>query len=83
MSDRIGEELEAAVSSVTKFGFFVTLENTCEGLVPISELPGVPVFDEKHLTITACGKTYKTADRLTVRLVEADISTGKLRFEPV
>ncbi|CAF1459063.1 unnamed protein product, partial [Didymodactylos carnosus] len=35
MNDRLGEEFSATVSTVTNFGFFVELENTIEGLVPI------------------------------------------------
>ncbi len=83
MSSRIGEEFCASVSSVTKHGLFVMLENTVEGLIPISELSGYAVFEERTLSIRAAGHSYRTADRLTVRLEESDIETGKLRFSLV
>ena len=81
MSSFIGQTFPAVVGSVTKFGLFAVLENTVEGLIPISELDGYFVFDEKTLTIRSRERSYRTADRITVRLVEADIGAGKLRFE--
>ena len=83
MSDRVGEEFTAVVNSITSFGMFVTLPNTCEGLIPISELDGVFSFDERNLTLRSRYKTYHIADRLNVRLEEANISRGKLRFSVV
>ena len=83
MSDRVGEEFCASVSSITGFGMFCMLDNTCEGLVPISELDGVFTFDERSLTLRSRYKTYHIADRVTVRLEEANITRGKLRFSVV
>ena len=80
MSQRIGEEFDAHISSVASFGFFAELDNTCEGLVPIDELPGFFVFDEKNLTIRSGSVTYKLGESVRVRVVEADIIRGKLRF---
>lgn len=83
MSERIGEEYTATVSSITSFGMFCTLDNTCEGLVPISELPGVFSYDERNLTLRSSRKTYRIAERVRVRLEEANINRGKLRFSVV
>ncbi len=80
MERHVGEVFDATVSSVTSFGFFAELENTCEGLVPISELPGMFFFDEGNLTLRSRDITYKLGDRVKVRLEEADIIRGKLRF---
>jgi exoribonuclease R len=62
---------------------FVSLDNTCEGLIPISELFGVYTFDERNLTLRSRYKTYHIADKLRVRLEEANVSRGKLRFSVV
>ena len=83
MSDKVGCEFDAVINSITSFGFFAVLENTCEGLVPISELPGVFSFDEKILLLRSRHVTYHIADKVRVRLEEADIIRGKLRFSIV
>ena len=80
MSDHIGEVYDATVSSVTSFGMFCELDNTCEGLVPISELYGQFFFDEKNISLVSADKIYRLADRVRVRIEEADIIRGKLRF---
>ncbi len=80
MADRIGESFEATISSITSFGMFCTLDNTCEGLIPISELDGVFTFDERNLTLRSRHRTYRIAERITVRLEEANMIRGKLRF---
>ena len=83
MSDRIGEVYPAVINSITSFGIFATLENTCEGLIPISELDGMYVYDEKALTISSREGSYHIGDRITIRVEEADIQRGKLRFSVI
>lgn len=83
MSRFIGEEFPASVASVTAFGLFLELSNTCEGLVPISEMPGMFVFDEKTLSLRSHRELYRTADKVLARLEEADVVRGKLRFSIV
>lgn len=80
MSSRVGDEFEATVNSITSFGMFCTLDNTCEGLVPLGELCGVYTFDERNLTLRSKGHTYHIADRIRIRVEEANIIRGKLRF---
>jgi ribonuclease R len=80
MSEYIGQSFDATVSSVTSFGMFCELENTCEGLIPISEMPGLFMFNENDLTLR-CGKlVYRIGDTVRVRLEETDVIRGKLRF---
>ncbi|MBO7196238.1 MAG: ribonuclease R [Clostridia bacterium] len=83
MSDRVGESFEGTVCSITSFGMFVTLDNTCEGLIPISTLPGVYTFDERNLTLRSRYHSYRIADRISVRLEEANVIRGKLRFSVI
>lgn len=80
MKNRIGEIFDASVSSVATFGIFATLENTCEGLIPMSTLDGEFVFDENNLTVRDNKTFFRIGDRISVRLEEADVSSGKLRF---
>jgi ribonuclease R len=83
MSKFLGEEFVATVSSITSFGMFCTLENTCEGLVPLSEMGYGASFHEKTLTISTKRGSYRLGSTVRVRLEEADIIRGKLRFSIV
>ena len=38
MQNKIGEEYEGIVSSITQFGMFVELENTVEGLIRFEDM---------------------------------------------
>ena len=80
MAGFIGETFEATVSSVASFGLFCMLENTCEGLVPISELPGMFFFDEKNISMRSKDRIYRLGDRVLVRVEEADITSARVRF---
>ena len=80
MSERLGECFDATVSSVTAFGLFAELDNTCEGLIPISEMPGLFSFYEAELSIREGNLAFCIGDRIRVRLEEADVVRGKLRF---
>ena len=83
MSEYIGETFDATVSSVTSFGMFCELENTCEGLVPISEMPGLFIYNENDLSLRHGSLIYRIGDTVRVKLEEADIIRGKLRFSVV
>ena len=83
MSDHIGETFPAKISSITSFGMFATLENTCEGLIPISEMEGVFTFDERTVTMRSAYKSYHLADDILVRIEECDVVRGKIRFSIV
>lgn len=80
MSGRIGNEYDGIISSVTSFGFFVELENTCEGLVSITSLDGWYEYDEKRMTLSRGMKVYSLGMPVKVRVERADIITGKVDF---
>lgn len=81
LSKRIGETYPATVSSVTRFGAFAALANTCEGLIPMTALPGMWTFDEGNLMLrSSSGETLRLGDRITVSVDEADITRGKVTF---
>jgi ribonuclease R len=86
MSDRIGEEFEGVISSVTGFGFFAELPNTIEGLVHISELDDdYYVFDERHLTLIGerTKKIYRLGDSVKVKVTKVDIDNREIYFQVV
>lgn len=83
MENHLDEEFSAIVSGVTQFGLFCQLDNTCEGLVPIGDMPGEFFYDEKNVTLRSRNGVYRVGDSVKVRLEEADIIRGKLRFSLV
>ncbi len=85
LSRHVGESFVGRVSSVTSFGVFVELPNTCEGLIPISELPfGFWTYDEGNYTVhSSSGEVISLGDTLEITVEEADISRGKVRFQLV
>lgn len=82
MKDKIGEEYEAVVSSVTSFGMFVKLESTVEGLIHISNMKGYYTFDDKHyILIGSNNVTYKIGDKVKVRVTKVDVKSKQIDFE--
>ncbi len=80
MADRIGEEMEGTISSVTSFGFFVRTDDMCEGLVPISSLNGDFVFDEENYSLVSSSRIFKLGYKARVSVFEADIISRKVTF---
>jgi len=82
MKGFIGQYFEGVISSVTDFGFFVELPNTCEGLVKIEDLgDGEYNFDGfASLRNMNTGELYRIGDKVTVTLTNANVSSGKLDF---
>lgn len=84
MSERIGEEYEGIISSLTNFGMFVQLENTIEGLVPFSQMiDDYYQFDEVNLQIVGerTKKVYNLGDKVKIEVVGADISRRNIDFQ--
>ena len=82
LAERVGEILTGRVGSVTRFGLFITLdESGGDGLVPISALPDdFYEHDEANHCLVGrrWGRVYNLGDRVTLRLVEASPVTGGL-----
>jgi len=86
MSERIGEEFEGIISSVTNFGMFVELPNTIEGLVHISFLDvDYYSYDEKRILLIGerTKKVYRLGDELKVRCSKVDLEAHEVYFEIV
>ncbi len=86
MSERIGEEFQGIISSVTSFGFFVELHNTVEGLVSLTDLDDdYYVYDERHLSLIgeATKKVYKLGDEVTIKVTRVNVDTHEIYFKLV
>ena len=86
MLDRIGEEFEGIVSSVTSFGMFVELPNTIEVLLHITALDDdYYIYDENHLCLMGerTKKIYRLGDFVKVRCSKVDIPNREIYFDMV
>ena len=84
MENKIGEEYEGIVSSVTNFGIFVELDNTIEGLIRYENL-GDEYFIYNEERREAIGelshKIYKIGDKVKIRVADANKLLRKIDFE--
>ncbi|MCP0886334.1 ribonuclease R [Ligilactobacillus sp. WILCCON 0076] len=83
MADHVGEEFDAVVSSVTKFGMFISLPNTVEGLLHISELhDDFYVFLEKQMALVGrrTKRTYRIGQPVRVKLNNVNVEQKEIDF---
>ena len=84
MEDKVGEEFDGVVSSVTSFGMFVELDNTVEGLIRFDKL-GNEYFiydeDRKRLIGERSNKVYKIGDKVRIRVISANKLLRQIDFE--
>lgn len=84
MQDKIGEEYDGIISSITSFGVFVELENTVEGLIRFDDLGDEYfIYDENKKTLQSekSKKMYKIGDSIRIRVIFADKLTRRIDFQ--
>ena len=82
LAGRIGAEFQGRIAGVTRFGVFVSLDETgAEGLVPGRTLGAArPRHDARRHTLEVDGRTLRLGDPVVVTLREADPVAGGLTF---
>lgn len=84
MENKIGEEYDGIISSITAFGMFVELQNTIEGLVRFENL-GNEYFiydeDRKRLIGEKTNKIYKIGDKVKIKVINANKLLRQIDFE--
>ncbi|MBI5162635.1 MAG: ribonuclease R [Magnetospirillum sp.] len=84
LADRVGATFAAKVSGVTRFGMFITLDDTgADGLIPVGSLPeDYYVHDEARHALVGkrTRKTFQLGQRFQVVLHEANTLTGSMVF---
>lgn len=83
MSQFVGEEFDAVISSVTSFGMFVELDNGVDGLIHISSLADdyYEYVEEKYALVGRHDLfTYRLGDPVTVVLVKANVEEKNIDF---
>jgi ribonuclease R len=86
MLDKVGEEFEGIISSVTNFGMFVELDNTVEGLIRLSDLTDdyYHYHQMQHALIgERTSKIYRIGDEVKVRVARVNIDDHTIDFEMV
>jgi ribonuclease R len=84
MQDKLGEEFDGTISSVTSFGLFVELDDIyIDGLVHITSLDNDYYhFDPvgRRLTGERAGMVYRLGDRLRVQVAAVNLDERKIDF---
>ncbi len=84
MQDKLGEEFDGVISSVTSFGIFVALNEVfVEGLVHVSDL-GQDYFhfdQTRHQMLgERTGRRYRLGDGVRVKVARVDLDATKIDF---
>lgn len=86
MQDKIGEEFDGVISSVTNFGLFVELENTVEGLIHVSYMTDDYYhFDERSYAMIGerTGNIYRIGEEVRIKVISVNIEERAVDFELV
>lgn len=86
MEAHLGEEFEGVISSVTKWGIYVELPNTIEGLIHVTNMKDDHYnYIEEHYEMVGehTGKTYKLGETVWVRVIGTDFLQRTIDFELV
>ncbi|MBM6615709.1 ribonuclease R [Desemzia sp. RIT804] len=84
MADKIGEIYEGVIGSVVKFGLFIELPNTIEGLVHISTMKDdyfnfIP--EQLMLIGERTGVVYRIGQKVKIKVTKADPELREIDFE--
>jgi ribonuclease R len=84
MESRIGGEYDGMISGVTAWGMYVELNNTVEGMVPVSKIAGDDydyVSDEYAIVGRYTGRKFYLGQNIRVRVASVDLMLHTIDFE--
>ena len=86
MKDYLGEEFDAVISGVARFGFWAeTVEHKCEGLVSINHLNDYDEFrlieSDYSLIGKRSGRKFRMGDNVRIKVVAANLDKRQLDYE--
>mgnify|MGYP002601448763 FL=1 len=84
MEDKVGEEFDGVVSSVTSFGMFIELPNTVEGLSRLANMgDDYYIYDEMTYTIIGerTRKTYRIGDPVRIKVANVNVDLREIDFK--
>ncbi|WP_042276242.1 ribonuclease R [[Clostridium] dakarense] len=84
MYDKIGEEFDGVVSSVTSFGMFIELPDTVEGLIRLANITDdYYIYDDTTYTIMGerTKKTFRIGDPVRIKVDNVNIDAREIDFK--
>ncbi len=86
MKDFVGDIFEGVISGVAAFGFWVeTVEHKCEGLVSLNSLMEYDDFrlieGEYALVGKRSGRRFRMGDKVTIKVISANLAKRQLDYE--
>ncbi len=84
MQQYVGEEFEGVISGMTKWGMYVELPNTVEGMVHVTNMTDdhYDYYDDRYEMIGVhTNKTYKLGQKVRVRVIGTDRFLRMIDFE--
>lgn len=83
MRRNIGRKFYGVITSVTSWGAYVTLPNTIEGLVHVSDMDDYFNYDPQRQQLVGSmhGDVLQPGMRVRVRAIDASVSRGEINFE--
>ena len=84
MEERLGEVFEGVISGMTKWGMYVELPNTIEGLVHVTNMTNdhYEYYESRYEMVgNHTGKVYKLGQRIYVRVIGTDRLMRTIDFE--
>lgn len=85
MEDHMGEEFEGTVSGVTRYGVFVKLDNSIEGMISVYDLPADDyIYEESLLRLSGrrSRRYYGIGKRMCVKVSACDLNQRIIDFIP-
>jgi ribonuclease R len=85
MQDKVGEEFDAVISGVARFGFWAeTVEHKCEGLISINDLNDHDEFrhieSDYSLVGRRTGKTFRMGDKVRIKVIAANLDKRQMDY---
>ncbi|WEV54168.1 ribonuclease R [Leuconostocaceae bacterium ESL0723] len=83
MEDKVDQEFDGVVSAAMKFGLFVSLENTVEGLVHISNLTDDHYdYDEAHAALIGRShhRIFQIGQKVRIKVIRVNKEESKVDF---
>lgn len=80
MSERLGEQFEGTVSSVSQYGVFVELDFGVEGVIPVEKLTGEYEYYPEEYLIKSKDLSFTIGDRVLIKVFDVDFYERKTVF---